>query len=123
MGDLCCDPGGSRRHERVAAGGGGGGRGRRRGAAPGRAPRTTWVGGVLHTTPRADVVTVIATFRRPEGLVDAVRSALAQGVDDHLIVVVDDGGGLPDLPVDPRVLALSLARNYGCLGMVRNVGI
>ncbi len=68
-------------------------------------------------------MTVIATFRRPEGLVDAVRSALAQDLDDHLIVVVDDGGGLPELPDDPRVLALPLSRNYGCLGMVRNVGI
>ena len=72
---------------------------------------------------RADVVTIIATYRRPDGLVAAVRSALAQGIDDHLVVVVDDGGGLPDLPTDPRVLAVSLSRNYGCLGMVRNVGI
>jgi glycosyltransferase involved in cell wall biosynthesis len=78
---------------------------------------------VLPSTPRADVVTVIATYRRPDGLVAAVRSALAQGIDDHLIVVVDDGGGLPELPADPRLLAVSLRRNYGCLGMVRNVGI
>ena len=79
--------------------------------------------GLLGSTPRADVVTVIATYRRPDGLLAAVRSALAQGIHDHLIVVVDDGGGLPDLPIDPRVLAVSLSRNYGCLGMVRNVGI
>src|SRR6185503_7827314 len=65
----------------------------------------------------------IATYRRPDGLVAAVRSALAQGIDDHLVVVVDDGGGLPDMPADPRVLTVALSRNYGCLGMVRNVGI
>ena len=47
----------------------------------------------LGTTPRADVVTIIATYRRPDGLVAAVRSALDQGIDDHLVVVVDDGGG------------------------------
>ncbi len=74
-------------------------------------------------THRADVVTIIATYRRPDGLAAAVRSALAQQVADHLVVVVDDGGGLGALPVDPRVVALSLSRNYGCLGMVRNVGI
>src|SRR6185295_1411465 len=78
---------------------------------------------LLGTTPYADVVTVIATYRRPTGLVDAVRSALAQGLDDHLVVIVDDGGGLPELPPDRRIVAVSLDRNYGCLGMVRNVGI
>jgi glycosyltransferase involved in cell wall biosynthesis len=78
---------------------------------------------LLGATRRADVVTIIATYRRPDGLVAAVRSALAQGIDDHLVVVVDDGGGLPELPADRRVVVLSLSRNYGCLGMVRNVGI
>jgi hypothetical protein len=78
---------------------------------------------LLGAVPRADVVTIIATFRRPDGLIAAVRSALAQGIDDHLVVVVDDGGGLPELPEDPRLLTVSLARNYGCQGMVRNVGI
>ena len=69
------------------------------------------------------VVTVIATYRRPEGLQAAVDSALAQTVTDHLVVVVDDGGGLPELPADERVLAIALRRNYGCLGMVRNIGM
>ena len=81
------------------------------------------VGALLARRPSAEVVTVIATYRRPDGLVAAVRSALAQGIDDHLVVVVDDGGGLPPLPDDRRVVALTLSRNYGCLGMVRNVGI
>jgi glycosyltransferase involved in cell wall biosynthesis len=63
------------------------------------------------------------TYRRPESLVAAVRSALAQDVTDQTIIVVDDGGGLPELPVDPRLVAVSLRRNTACLGMVRNVGI
>jgi glycosyltransferase involved in cell wall biosynthesis len=78
---------------------------------------------LLGPVPTARVVTVIATYRRPEGLVAAVRSALAQTVSDQLVVVVDDGGGLPELPLDERVVAIRLSRNYGCLGMVRNVGV
>ena len=58
---------------------------------------------VLDRCRAPDVVTVIATYRRPDGLLAAVGSALAQGIDDHLVVVVDDGGGLPGLPDDPRV--------------------
>lgn len=73
--------------------------------------------------PAARVTTVISTFRRPEDLVRAVRSALDQTVTDHTVVVVDDGGGLPELPDDPRLVALSLARNTGRPGMVRNVGL
>jgi hypothetical protein len=69
------------------------------------------------------VTTVIPTYRRPEGLAAAVRSALDQTVRDHLVIVVDDGGGLPELPKDPRLVALSLARNTHVLGVVRNVGI
>lgn len=69
------------------------------------------------------VVTVIPTYRRPESLVAAVGSALAQTVRDHLVVVVDDGGGLPALPDDPRLAAVSLSVNTHVLGLVRNVGI
>jgi glycosyltransferase involved in cell wall biosynthesis len=69
------------------------------------------------------VTTVIPTYRRPESLAAAVRSALAQTVRDQRIIVVDDGGGLPDLPQDPRLVAVSLARNTAVLGVVRNVGI
>ena len=69
-------------------------------------------------------MTVIATYRRPTTLVDAVRSALDQTVEDHVVVVVDDGGGVPDeLPADPRLVILELDRNDGCLGVVRNVGL
>lgn len=78
---------------------------------------------LLGGAPAAEVVTVIAAYRRPDGLLTAVRSALDQTVTDHLVCVVDDGGGLPDLPDDPRLVSVTLSRNYGCLGMVRNVGI
>lgn len=73
--------------------------------------------------PAARVATVVATFRRPDPLVRAVRSALAQTVEDHVVVVVDDGGGLPDLPDDERLVAVSLSVNTGRPGLVRNVGI
>lgn len=73
--------------------------------------------------PRARVTTIIPTYRRPESLVRAVRSALAQDVPDHVVVVVDDGAGLPELPADDRLVAVSLSHNTARLGMVRNVGI
>jgi hypothetical protein len=70
------------------------------------------------------VTTVIPTYRRPEGLVAAVRSALDQTIHDHRVIVVDDGGGLPEnLPDDARLRAVSLSRNTAVLGVVRNVGI
>lgn len=73
--------------------------------------------------PAALVATVIATHRRPEALRAAVRSALAQTITDQLVIVVDDGAGLPQLPDDPRLFAVSLSRNTGVAGVVRNVGI
>lgn len=73
--------------------------------------------------PWARVVTVVPTYQRQEGLQHALASALAQTVEDQLIIVVDDGGGLPELPDDPRLVAVSLSRNTAVLGLVRNVGI
>jgi glycosyltransferase involved in cell wall biosynthesis len=69
------------------------------------------------------VTTVIPTYRRPESLPAAVRSVLAQTIHDQRVIVVDDGGGLPELPDDPRLVAVSLAHNTAVLGVVRNVGI
>ena len=73
--------------------------------------------------PPATVTTIIPTYRRPEALVAAVRSALAQDVAEHTVIVVDDGAGLPDLPDDPRLVAVSLRRNTGSVATVRNVGL
>jgi glycosyltransferase involved in cell wall biosynthesis len=76
--------------------------------------------------PSALVASVIATHRRPEALRAAVHSALAQTVADQVVIVVDDGAGLPgpdELPDDPRLFTVSLARNTGTAGVVRNVGI
>ncbi|WP_240677709.1 glycosyltransferase family 2 protein [Actinacidiphila soli] len=78
---------------------------------------------ILPSVPSALVATVIATHRRPEALRAAVRSALAQSVRDQVVMVVDDGAGLPELPDDPRLFAVSLAHNTGTAGVVRNVGI
>lgn len=69
------------------------------------------------------VATIVPTYKRPEQLVEAVHSALAQTVRDQRIIVVDDGGGLPQLPQDPRLVAFSLSRNCTRAGVVRNVGI
>jgi glycosyltransferase involved in cell wall biosynthesis len=69
------------------------------------------------------VATVIPTYRRHDLLANAVESALAQTVTDNLVIVVDDGGGLPHLPAHPRLVAVSLSRNTAVLGLVRNVGI
>ncbi|GAA1580708.1 glycosyltransferase family 2 protein [Streptomyces globosus] len=84
---------------------------------------TARLAALLGRPPTALVATVIATHRRPEALRAAVRSALAQTVRDHVVLVVDDGAGLPPLPADPRLSAVSLARNTGTAGVVRNVGI
>lgn len=73
--------------------------------------------------PGALVTTVVPTCRRPDLLLTAVRSALAQDLRDHVVVVVDDGAGLPELPDDDRLVAVSLSRNTGLAGLVRNVGI
>ena len=77
----------------------------------------------LGQVPEANVACIIPTFKRPQGLLKAIDSVLAQERQDFVIVVVDDGAGLPQLPADPRVFAVSLSRNSAVLGIVRNVGI
>lgn len=82
------------------------------------------LGALRERVPAAALVaTVIATHRRPEALLRAVDAALRQTERDHVVIVVDDGAGLPELPADPRLSAVSLARNTGVAGVVRNVGI
>lgn len=77
----------------------------------------------LGTQPEARIACIIPTYRRPEGVVASVRSILAQERQDFVVIVVDDGAGLPELPKDPRVFSVSLSRNSAVLGLVRNVGI
>ncbi|WP_280702820.1 glycosyltransferase family A protein [Kitasatospora sp. GP82] len=69
------------------------------------------------------MATVIPTYRRPEGLRRAVESALAQTVKEQVVIVVDDGARPPELLDDPRLFAVSPARNVAEEGVVRNVGI
>jgi len=76
----------------------------------------------LGELPRAKVASVVTTYRRPEIVQRAIGSALAQTVTDQVIMVVDDAGGLPDLPDDPRVFGVSLSRNVAIAGVVRNFG-
>ncbi|MDY7105260.1 MAG: glycosyltransferase family A protein [Actinomycetota bacterium] len=73
--------------------------------------------------PVASVATIIPTYKRPEQVVEAINSALAQTWEDQVVIVIDDGAGLPPLPDDDRVFAYSLSRNCGIAGIVRNVGI
>ncbi|MGW0518311.1 glycosyltransferase family 2 protein [Crossiella sp. NPDC003009] len=79
---------------------------------------------LLPATPTALFTVAIPTYKRPEALVRAVRSALGQTVTDVSVVVVDDGGGeLGALPEDPRLTVLSLARNHHSPGLARNAAI
>jgi glycosyltransferase involved in cell wall biosynthesis len=73
--------------------------------------------------PSATIACVVPTFRRPDGVIASVNSILQQSFQDFVVVVVDDGAGLPILPEDPRVWGVSLSRNSAVLGIVRNVGI
>lgn len=77
----------------------------------------------LGQVPTATVACIVPTYRRPEPVVAAIRSILAQDYSDLVVMVVDDGAGLPALPDDPRVFGVSLSHNTGIAGLVRNVGI
>jgi glycosyltransferase involved in cell wall biosynthesis len=77
----------------------------------------------LGTVPAAKIACIIPTYKRPKGLAAAIHSILAQTRQDFVVIIVDDGGGLPDIPADPRLFAVSLSRNCGIAGLVRNVGI
>lgn len=77
----------------------------------------------LGKIPTAAVACIVPTYRRPEAVVAAIHSILAQDYPDFVVMVVDDGAGLPVLPDDPRVFGVSLSRNTGIAGLVRNVGI
>ena len=78
------------------------------------------LGGVV---PRGDVVTVIPTYRRPELLVRAVRSALDQSIADHHIVVVADGEPVALDLRDDRLTVVALRHRRGSPALARNVGM
>jgi hypothetical protein len=82
----------------------------------------TRIGATHRRRARATVVTVVPSIGR-SSLVPAVRSALAQTVTDHHVVVVSDGRPLPPLPEHPRLSVLRLSRGRGVAALVRNVGI
>ena len=73
--------------------------------------------------PSALVATILLTYKRHDDLLKAVDSALNQTVTDHVVLVVDDGGGLPELPAHPRLHSVSLSRNINVLGVSRNIGM
>jgi glycosyltransferase involved in cell wall biosynthesis len=77
----------------------------------------------LDAVPAAKIACIIPTYKRPDGLLNAINSVLAQRYQDFVVMVIDDGAGLPELPNDPRLFAVSLSRNCGIAGLVRNVGI
>ena len=78
---------------------------------------------MLSQVPKAKIACIIPTFKRPEGLLAAIDSVLAQDCQDFVVIIVADGSGLPKLPADPRIFGLSLSRNSTIAGLVRNVGI
>ena len=88
---------------------------RARGHASG-APRGTPPGRACQV-PTALVTTILPTYRRPESLVACRATApWPRRSSEHVVVVVDDGGGLPELPDDPRLVAVSLSRNVRTCG-------
>lgn len=77
----------------------------------------------LGELPTAEIACIIPTYRRPQGVLASIKSILEQERQDFVIIVVDDGAGLPEMPDDPRVFAVSMSRNSAVLGLVRNIGI
>jgi len=65
---------------------------------------------------------IIPTYNRPQLLPRAVKSALAQTIDDLEVIVVDDASTEPvNLPEHPRLRIVRLAENRGGAA-ARNVG-
>jgi len=79
--------------------------------------------GLAGGSTAALVACIVPTYRRHDRLIAAIDSILRQTFQDFVVIVVDDGGGLPQLQDDPRVIAVSLSKNTGIAGVVRNVGI
>ncbi|MDJ0648659.1 MAG: glycosyltransferase family 2 protein [Xenococcaceae cyanobacterium MO_188.B19] len=66
---------------------------------------------------------IIPTYNRPQLLLRAVNSALAQTIEDFEVIVVDDCSKEPvDLPEHPRLRIIRLSKNQGG-SAARNIGI
>lgn len=72
---------------------------------------------------RARVVTVVPTYRRPGLLDEAVQSALAQDIDDHLVLVIGDGEPPVVEVTDPRLRVIHTSRNARLPAIGRNLGM
>jgi glycosyltransferase involved in cell wall biosynthesis len=77
----------------------------------------------LPKLPTAHCAVILPTYERPESLARAVNSVLAQTFDNFVLLVISDGGDLPELPVDPRITTVKLTRNHRSPGLARNIGI
>lgn len=65
---------------------------------------------------------IIPTYNRPQLLARAVKSALAQTIDDFEVIVIDDASPCAiDLPEHPRLRIVRLPENKGVV-VARNVG-
>ena len=65
---------------------------------------------------------IIPTYNRPQLLLRAVNSALAQTIEDFEVIVVDDCSSQPiDLPPNPRLRIIRLPENKGG-SAARNIG-
>lgn len=65
---------------------------------------------------------IIPTYNRPNLLLRAVNSALAQTIEDFEVIVVDDCSSEPvDLPEHPRLRIIRLPKNKGG-SAARNIG-
>lgn len=76
----------------------------------------------LGTRPKALVATVIPTFNRPELLAMAVQSALAQTVEDNVVIVVSDGAPVHLEIEHPRLFVVVGSRNVKLPAISRNIG-
>ncbi len=66
---------------------------------------------------------IIPTYNRPQLLLRAVKSALAQTIEDFEVIVVDDCSSEPiNLPEHPRLQIISLPENQGG-SAARNIGL
>jgi len=78
----------------------------------------------MKTEPARPLLSIIIpTHNRPEMLMNAVNSALAQSIENIEVIVVDDGSEPPvELPELPRLRLLRLEQNQGHAS-ARNAGV